>query len=225
MRTNWGVELGELEAFTTTKLSGVLKAFLSESVDTYRGAYERLDKDHPRHTICVGSVNVGSPLVDETGNRRFWMVSVPGLVNVEWVLENRDRLWASAAALYKAGEQWWFDYEGEQVVMQRAEEFRQAHPWEELLREVLPALAGEEVEKGSRSETARNLLFNLFKEEEVLPFYPTTGELLEMLGVHVERQNRSDAKQLGSILRSLGWESKPGKRGGITKRAWYPEGL
>lgn len=229
MRTKWAVELGELEAFTTKKSSGVLKAFLSEAVDTYRGAYERMDKDRPRHTVCVGSVNVGSPLVDETGNRRFWMVSVPDLVNVGWVLENRNRLWASATALYQAGEPWWFNYEEEQVVMQRAEEFRQTHPWEEVLREVLPVLAGGEVEKEELTETARNILYTFFSESEEkgykYPFYPTTSELLEMLGVHVERQTRSDANQLGSILQSLGWKNKPGKRGGASKRAWYPKGL
>ena len=188
-----------------------------------------MDKDRPRHTVCVGSVNVGSPLVDETGNRRFWMVSVPDLVNVGWVLENRNRLWASATALYQAGEPWWFDYEEEQVVMQRAEEFRQTHPWEEVLREVLPVLAGGEVEKEELTETARNILYTFFSESEEkrykYPFYPTTNELLEMLGVHVERQTRSDANQLGSILQSLGWINKPGKRGGASKRAWYPKGL
>ncbi len=229
MRTKWGVELGELEAFTTKKSSGVLKAFLSEAVDTYRGAYERMDKDRPRHTVCVGSVNVGSPLVDETGNRRFWMVSVPDLVNVGWVLENRNRLWASATALYQAGEPWWFDYEEEQVVMQRADEFRQTHPWEEVLGEVLPVLAGGEVEREELTETARNILHTFFSESEEkgykYPFYPTTTELLKMLGVHVERQTRSDANQLGSILQSLGWKNKPGKRGGASKRAWYPKDL
>ena len=45
-------------------------------------------------------------LADETGNRRFWPLTV-SRVDVSWSDEEIDQLWAEAWSRYVGGEQWW----------------------------------------------------------------------------------------------------------------------
>jgi predicted P-loop ATPase len=216
MATKWCVELGELEAFTSKKSAGMLKNFLSSATDTYRRPYDRKPRTVPRHSICVGSVNVGCPLVDETGNRRYWMVPVGDRLNIEWVRSNRDRIWAAARVLYDKGEAWWFDYDTEKVVMDRAEQYRQTHPWEDVLSELLPAL-NSDVE--AENPKVREMVFGLEKGNAL-----TSSVLLAMLGVSVDRQTKAHSNQLGSIMRSLGWGLKVVKRNGKQQKEWLPDG-
>jgi predicted P-loop ATPase len=217
MASRWCVELGELEAFTSKKSAGMLKNFLSSSEDTYRRPYERTPQTAKRHSVCVGSVNVECPLVDETGNRRYWMVPVRNRIDVEWVEANRDRIWASARALYAEGEPWWFDYEMEQLVMSRSESFRQTDPWEELLGEFLNALeCGADVSVDS-SQEVREMLFSWNAEGGI-----TTSALLNALGVSKDRQTRSFSNRLSAVMRALLWEQKTVRANGRKQREWRP---
>jgi predicted P-loop ATPase len=238
MATKWCVELGELEAFTSKKSAGMLKNFLSSATDTYRRPYDRKPRTVPRHSICVGSVNVGCPLVDDTGNRRYWMVPVGDRIDIEWVRSNRDRIWAAAKVLYDKGEPWWFDYDAEKVVMERAEQYRQTHPWEEILSELLPELG--ELLNDPASDTKKvpvpskppndpkadmekvngTVSSILFGWTAGTPL--TSSALLTMLNVPIDRQTKAHSNQLGSIMRSLGWEQKTTKRNGSAQREWKP---
>jgi predicted P-loop ATPase len=58
--------------------AGQVKAFLSsQSTDTFRVPYGKATEDFPRRCIIVGSTNRDSGfLVDDTGNRRFWVIPV-----------------------------------------------------------------------------------------------------------------------------------------------------
>ena len=52
-----------------------MKAFLSQSVDIFPVPYGGATEDFPRKSIIVGTTNgKSSGLVDETGNRRFWVI-------------------------------------------------------------------------------------------------------------------------------------------------------
>lgn len=217
MHSRWCVELGELEAFTSKKSAGMLKSFLSSSYDTYRRPYDRTTRTVKRHSVCVGTVNVGTPLVDETGNRRYWVVPVGERVDLDWVRANRDRVWAAALALYDADVPWWFEREEEARVMVRAEEYRETHPWEELLGELLPALA--DGPHAAVSERVRGLLFH---HDHTAPL--TSSVLLAMLGVDTGHQNRTHARQLGAIMRPLGWDLRKKVRDGVARKEWFPAG-
>ncbi len=217
MASRWCVELGELEAFTSKKSAGMLKNFLSSATDTYRRPYDRTPRTVPRHSVCVGSVNVGTPLVDDTGNRRYWMISVGTRIDTAWVEANRHRIWAAAKALYDEGEQWWFDYEMEKAVMERAEQYRQLHPWEEVLSELLPALQG-----GGGNVTNPKIREMLFAWEGNTPL--TTPVLLALLGLPADKQDKRASNQLANIMRSFGWENKVVRRNGTAIREWRPGG-
>ena len=66
------MEWAELDHITNKRHAGQVKAFLSQSTDMFRvpGAKQR---GISRRGIIVGSTNRDEFLVDDTGNRRFWV--------------------------------------------------------------------------------------------------------------------------------------------------------
>lgn len=98
----WIVELGELAAVKKID-ADPLKAFLSRETDRVRMPYGRRSQDFPRSSIFIGSTNLSEYLHDETGNRRFWPVSITQ-ANFKWIKKNREQLFAEAMFLYELGE-------------------------------------------------------------------------------------------------------------------------
>lgn len=91
-----------------------VKAFLSKTNDRGRWVYDRTVKDFPRTAIIVGTTNLPQYLMDETGNRRFWpvqcavvdtanMINGKPYVDTDWLIANRDQLWAEALHLFRSG--------------------------------------------------------------------------------------------------------------------------
>ena len=103
----WCVELAELDAIGRADASRI-KSFLSSSVDRYRLPYGKRAIDVPRASVFLGTVNHGSYLRDETGNRRFWPVQC-GRIDLAALRLDKDQLWAESVALYKSGVPWWVD--------------------------------------------------------------------------------------------------------------------
>ncbi len=102
LKGGWIVEVSELLVFKRKDIES-LKAFISRQVDDQRFAYKRLNIRLPRQFVLIGSINPEDGyLTDPTGNRRFFPVSV-GAIDVDFVKDNRDQLFAEAVACYKEG--------------------------------------------------------------------------------------------------------------------------
>ncbi|WP_294856423.1 VapE domain-containing protein [uncultured Oscillibacter sp.] len=100
----WICELGELDR-TTARDSAGLKAFLTQDMDEYRTPYAKKAVQRPRRTSFCGTVNPGEYLIDDTGNRRFWTVSVNRIdLSRLFAITNdgKTQLWAQMAAEYQA---------------------------------------------------------------------------------------------------------------------------
>jgi hypothetical protein len=100
----WLCELGEIDS-TTKKEQTSLKAFLTEAKDSFREPYARNETIRPRRTAFCGTVNPRSYLRDETGNRRYWTVSV-GEIDVDAVFSHDPewyaQFWRQIHAEYRA---------------------------------------------------------------------------------------------------------------------------
>ena len=73
-----------------------LKSVVSETHDEFRAPYGKVMKKYPRRFVFSMSTNDAEPFKDVTGNRRYWTVDVKDKINFEWLINNRDQLFAEA---------------------------------------------------------------------------------------------------------------------------------
>lgn len=107
MRNKWIIEVSEMEFVKKAEINA-MKAFLSRNVDRHRLSHRRNAEDYPRQCIFIGTINPdqgGGYLRDNTGNRRFWPVTVPEgyKVKVDKMERDIDQIWAETMHLYKSG--------------------------------------------------------------------------------------------------------------------------
>ena len=72
LQGNWILEIPEMSAFTKAKDQEAIKAFVSRQRDSYRKPYDRNTTELLRRCIFLASSNDLNPLVDKTGNRRWY---------------------------------------------------------------------------------------------------------------------------------------------------------
>jgi predicted P-loop ATPase len=187
LHRSWLMEWAELDHITGRKHAGQIKAFLTQQTDLFRAPYQRTTESYPRRSIIVGSTNRDTGfLVDDTGNRRFWVIPVTAAphIPVDGLLLERDAIWSAAVAAYRNGEPNHLDSTHAAQVDAENETYLVDSPWKSAIQEWLSA--------------HRNSL------------RPISSELIltEAIGKPVERQGRADQMQVASILRDLGYEKK-----------------
>jgi predicted P-loop ATPase len=177
----WILEWSELESIFKRSDISQVKAFVSSQVDDVRAPYARDSLELARPSIIVGTTNEGQFLADTTGNRRFWVVPIKKPMDIPKLRKERDRIWAAAVSLYKAGEQWWLtDDESQEVDIQRGQ-FESTDPWFDLVQDWVEGL------------------------EAV-----TTNEVAEFaLDLDKCKRNSGHEKRIAAILIQLGWERTP----------------
>ncbi len=110
----WIYELAELKGLRGATAEAI-KAFLSSRKDRFRRPYGRFPEVHLRSVAFIGTTNLEEFLADETGSRRFWPIYV-GIADLVAIMRDREQLWAEAVHRYRAGERWWLDREGEELL-------------------------------------------------------------------------------------------------------------
>lgn len=103
LRGKWAVELAEMSAFRKSD-EETRKAFFSTAADTFRPPYGRAAITVLRRTILFGTTNDKQYLSDHTGGRRYWPIYFPREIDIRWLLEHRDRLFAEALHYFELGE-------------------------------------------------------------------------------------------------------------------------
>jgi len=185
LHRSWIMEWAELDHITGRRHAGNVKAFLSQQTDTFRVPYGRTTEAFPRRCIIVGSTNKDTGfLVDDTGNRRFWVIPVDTngqMIQVDGLLLERDAIWSAAVAAYRAGEPNHLSQELAAAVDRENESYMVESPWK-------PAII-RWLQKPSNVDR------------------PITSDVLlsEAIDKPVERQTRADQMQIGTIMRELGF--------------------
>lgn len=111
IRGCWGYEWAELDSLNKAGTS-TAKSFIASPVDKFRPPFGTRAKDYPRQTVFIGSVNHTEYLTDSTGNRRYWPVWAHA-INVQWLRDNRQQLWAEALHRCVDGQNHWIDKKSE----------------------------------------------------------------------------------------------------------------
>lgn len=132
----WIVELAELASLRKDSQEKV-KSFFTSVEDKFRKPYGIESKTCTRRFIFGATTNESDFLRDPTGNRRFWPVEIDGPINVAWIRQHRDLIWAEARDAYLQGEKWYLDQQEEKALRNYQEEdgFRAISTLESKIRQ------------------------------------------------------------------------------------------
>lgn len=129
----WLGELGELDGTIRKSDIAAQKGFITKSIDSYRVPFGRRSRNVPRQTAFFGSVNPVHYLVDDTGNRRFWTVSVKSIDYNHQI--DMQQVWAELKVLLDSGESYRLSAEDKILLNSENELFQNVNPLEEMLIE------------------------------------------------------------------------------------------
>lgn len=199
MQGKWIIEFGELSTLRADVRA--LKNFMTSNVDRDRMPFNRLAEDFNRECVFIGTTNHDDFLVDDTGNRRFWPVTV-GEIDLEGLAENRDQLFAEALFLYDLGEPIYFDKETEKLAFKEQERWT---PPEDVMVERV------EVAIKANKNKAENEVDYFFEEAF------TMGELMKCLPC---KDDTATQRRIGSALKILGYKYGPSRKRGGVRKLW-----
>lgn len=100
----WLIELSELSSLLRASVEAV-KGCISRRDDVYRASYGRRSEPHLRQCVFAGTTNSNDWQIDDTGGTRFLPIAT-GAVNMDWLIAQRDQLFAEALHRYRAGQSW-----------------------------------------------------------------------------------------------------------------------
>jgi len=178
----WVIEIAELQGFSQSE-DTKLKSFFSTSVDNYRPAYGRSVEAFERQCVFIGTTNQTEYFKDHTGNRRYWPVRCT-TVNLQYIKENREQLFAEALHRYENNEKWWPETKRENDLLRVEQDKRlRIDPWQYLIEDFV---------------TKRS--FDWIQGNEIL---------IDCIGKSPQTiQKTADQMRIGAIMQSMGWENK-----------------
>lgn len=170
MTEAWLVEMSELAAASRSSIE-TMRGFVTQQSDRIRIPYATYHEDFPRRCVMVGTTNSAQPLLDEEGNRRWWVVSI-GAVDLKRVEQDVDQLWAEAVMLFRRWQdherdlpeakqqcRWWFTHEEQQMSNEENELYLAENPMELDLHTWMKEYEGKERPPAmSASDIARKVL-------------------------------------------------------------------
>jgi putative DNA primase/helicase len=187
LQGRWLYEFAELDAMAKSEVTKV-KAFVASASDYFRASFDKRARDYPRQIVFGGTTNEETYLTDPTGGRRFWPVQVTREAgcDIEWLMENRDQLFAEAMQRWRDGARMFPTMDEEQELFQPEQETRAVdNPFEISLREYLYVHAEGQLINEISSTTA-----------------------LAKIGIGVEKLGAGNfhVKQITAALKRLGWK-------------------
>ncbi len=99
----WIAELAELDATFKKTDSNRLKGFINLDEDSIRKPYAMKDSKLVRRTVFAATVNESKFLIDTTGNRRWWTISITEPINTYHGFD-MQQVWREAYEMYLDGE-------------------------------------------------------------------------------------------------------------------------
>jgi predicted P-loop ATPase len=190
---HWLIEHGEFDSQLTPVRLNKLKAYMTDTKDEIRPHYVNTPETRQRHFVLVGTTNKSDVLIDPTGNRRFLVTHITGVIDTDWVEENRDLIWARAVQKYKDGLQWHLTTEEQAQSDKLNAQYLERDTWEEIVLS--------------------------FAEEQ--PDHFTITDVLEHLNFLPKNQTKGQKNRVANILKVNGYvEYRPLKEDGTRPCSW-----
>lgn len=181
-----GKLVGELEELRglNSKAIEVIKAWITRTTEGWIPKYKEFESTFKRRLVFFGSTNDDEFLNDPTGERR-WLPGRCGDLNVDWVKEHRDQLWAEGAARFRLTGVDWED--AQRLAQDEHHDFKVSDSWESAVERWLvePQING----------TAPA------QEEYVL----MTDVLAGAANIPVSHQDRAKEMRMAKVLKGLGY--------------------
>lgn len=172
----WIIEIAELEGIRGREWTKV-KSFISRQVETFRRKFGRNMQEYPRQCIFAGSTNEDHWGGDPTGLTRFWPVH-GSVIDVDGLLRVRDQLWAEARSRYDEGETWWLDSETEALARDEQAERQPDDAWAGRVGRAVELMLIDDV---------------------------SIAEVLDKMGIAIDRQDQLASNRVARALNSMGW--------------------
>ncbi len=195
----WIMELAECDRLFKGKDASILKQILSTTTDKYVPKYKEADEMSvtPRTTVFIGTTNKSQFLVDDTGNKRFWIIDMPDgwKLPLAWLEENVDQLWSTAYHKLVNGHPTDLSPASQVASEDRNRDYMVEGSWVEPLERVLETVTLD----GSR-EVAFKML-----------------DIQTAMGTHQDNHAKNKTSVINS-LKQLGYEQKAIKVNGKTEK-------
>ena len=197
----------EIDGHIASRHQGQLKAFISRHTDNFRVPYGATTVDYPRPCVLWGTTNADEPLVDQTGNRRFWIITITQPVDRDLLLRERDMIWGTVMKAYRAG----------QTPILTTKE------------------TGQVVSIADASINEDAWLTTLQAKTEGLPVVFEHDLLTRVLGIKVNKQKggqSTEARRLKNLLKKLGFTASQKQVNNLhngwperIRTVWFAEGV
>lgn len=178
--------------------SAQIKSALSRTHESFVPKYMETREEFARCCVLYATSNETALFDDNTGNRRYLVLQPEGVIDLQWVEDNCEQLWAQGVALFKeAGLQW---QDVAVLAVNEVERYESKDPWFEAIEDYL----------------AKSITSNKIKTKDLLSL---------ALQIPVERQNRRESNRCAAIMRKLGWELKTIRIDNKPQKIWVKEDL
>ena len=168
----WIAELGELDATFRKADIARLKSHITNDIDDVRRPHAVRNSKMIRRTVYAATVNESKFLVDTTGNRRWWTVSVTEPIKTRHGLD-MQQVWREVYEMYLQGESP-FLLENEMRALNEAnQDYEMLDPFEEKLQ-------------------------SYFDWNSPRTFLKTSTQILDDLGY--DKPTKSETTRMGTIL-------------------------
>lgn len=148
--------------------------------------------ESPRQCVFVGTVNPeGEYLRDVTGNRRYWPISCRDKLDLDAIIDIMPQMHAEAAFLVKNGEQLWLNEQEYELATKQQEDRVLMDAWHAKISETI------EIRK-----------------------WISTDELLEIVGIPLDRRTANDISRVSKIMVMMGWTRERKRDKNDRSRGW-----
>lgn len=179
----WIGELAELDATFKKADSNRLKGFINLEEDSIRRPYAAKDSKLIRRTVFAATVNESKFLIDTTGNRRWWTISITQPINTRHEL-NMQQVWREIYEMYLNGESANLSKQELLMLNNANEKFEYIDPFKEKFTD-------------------------LFYDDRPPCQWMSASQILSQIGY--DKPTSSDLKRMGDILSKMKWEKGKGR--------------